>query len=419
MRIGYVCHTYLVDFHYKTLQAKTLSKETFFSVVKHNLEVLQKQMEYNVEQDIQFQRITSDLIPFASSPLCPLDWKVEFVETLQSIGSYIFRHGLRVSMHPGQYTILNSPIDKVVKQSIAELQYHADLLDTLGLDSTHKIVLHLGGMYGDKTMAIQRFCRRFARLSESVKRRLILENDDLHYSLEDVMFVHKKINIPIVFDILHHQICPSYPDLSLSEILRMVHQTWKQGDGVPKLHYSEQARMKRIGVHARTIHAEPFSAFIHQLQETKLDFDIMLEVRDKNLSVLKAKDLLNPCKMAALETTWASYKYEVLAREPLIYQAIRELLKDKNQCPIFPFYFLLENALQSIMTKNHFNNAFSHMMGYLSNQATAIEKMKYTQIIESPEDNPEQLNKALMWLYRKAEKYQVKYLLQQTIFLHL
>lgn len=145
MRIGYVCHTYLVDFHYKTLHAKTLSKETFLSIVKHNLEVLQKQMEYNVEHDISFQRITSELIPFASSSLCPIDWKLEFAETLQSIGAFILQHRIRVSMHPGQYTILNSPVDKVTKQSIAELQYHADLLDCLGLDSTHKIVLHLGG----------------------------------------------------------------------------------------------------------------------------------------------------------------------------------------------------------------------------------------------------------------------------------
>lgn len=419
MRIGYVCHTYLVDFHYKTIHAKTLSMESFRSVVQHNLETLKKQMEYNVEQKIHFQRITSDLIPFASSPLCPLDWKREFADTFQAIGAFILHHGIRVSMHPGQYTILNSPIDKVVKQSIAELEYHAEVLDLLGLDSTHKIVLHLGGMYGDKTMAIQRFCRRYTRLPEAVKRRLILENDDLHYSLEDVMLVHKKIKVPIVFDLLHHQICPSFPDLSMGEVLQMVHQTWKQEDGVPKLHYSEQARMKRIGVHARTIHAEPFTAFVKQLQETKLDFDLMLEVRDKNLSVLKAKDLLSPCKMAALETTWAKYKYEVLAREPHIYQAIRELLQDKTLCPIFPFYFMLEQALQSIITRGHFNNAFSHMMGYVSNQATALEKMKYTQIIDSPEDHPEQFSKALTWLHRLAEKYQAKYLLQQTIFLNL
>lgn len=419
MRIGYVCHTYLVDFHYKTLHAKTLSKETFLSIVKHNLEVLQKQMEYNVEHDISFQRITSELIPFASSSLCPIDWKLEFAETLQSIGAFILQHRIRVSMHPGQYTILNSPVDKVTKQSIAELQYHADLLDCLGLDSTHKIVLHLGGMYGDKTTAIQRFCRRYARLPQNVKRRLVLENDDLHYSLEDVMFVHQKVKIPIVFDNLHHQICPSYTDLSLVEVLQMVHHTWKQEDGVPKIHYSEQARMKRIGVHARTIHAEPFTALIKQLQKTNLDFDVMIEVKDKNLSVLKAKDLLSPCKMAALETTWSKYKYEVLAREPNIYQAIRELLQDKSQCPIFPFYILLENALESVMTKGHFNNAFSHMMGYLSNQATTMEKMKCNQIIEAPGDHPEQLRKALTWLHRLSEKYQAKYLLQQTIFLNL
>ena len=81
-------------------------------------------------------------------------------------------------MHPDQFVLINSPSEEIFEKSIRDLIYHEEVLSLLGLDSTHKIQIHVGGMYGDKTTAIERFVKRFEALPERIKKRLVIENDD-------------------------------------------------------------------------------------------------------------------------------------------------------------------------------------------------------------------------------------------------
>jgi UV DNA damage endonuclease len=419
MRIGYVCLTYVAPIHYKTIQARSLTNQTLEEVIRHNLQTLESQMLYNLEQGITFQRISSDLIPFSTSPIHTLDWKTRFVEEFRRIGRTIKEANIRVSMHPGQYSVLNSPIDHVVHNAILDLEYHADVLDLLGLDETHKIIIHVGGVYNDKQEAIKRFIKRYHELSLAIKRRLILEHDDVHYTLEDVMKIHQATGVPVVFDNLHHQIKPSFVEKNIPSILQMVHSTWKPMDGLPKMHYSEQAPNKRIGTHSRMIHLDSFLSFVELIQTSGVDFDLMLEVKDKNLSALKAMYVLHPNPIHVLEKQWAHFKYEVLAHHPGIYQRIRVLLQDKNTYPVNEFYHLLEEALETSISKPHFNNALSHMFGYVKEDASNLEKSKYEDYISNTDPSIQSIEKAIQWMYRLALKYEVKYLIESSIFLGL
>ena len=191
-------------------------------------------------------------------------------------------------MHPDQFVIINALKDDVVEASIRELEYHCTVLDEMELDGTAKIQIHLGGVYGDKSSAIDRFIARYNALSTSLKRRLVIENDDRSYSLEDCLSVYQKIGIPILFDAFHHQCL--HNGETLRQGLELSASTWQESDGIPMVDYSSQQRGQRSGSHAKTLNTASFKKF---LQETRgLDFDLMLEIKDKETSALKGLKIL-------------------------------------------------------------------------------------------------------------------------------
>jgi UV DNA damage endonuclease len=158
----------------------------------------------------------------------------------------------------------------------------------MALDSTAKIQIHVGGVYGDKRSATNRFIERYSFLSKSLKSRLVIENDDRSYRLEDCLSVHEKIGIPILFDTFHHQ-CLNNGE-TLRQGLQLSGSTWKESDGIPMVDYSSQQRGQRPGSHAKTLNRASFKKFIH---ETKgVDFDLMLEIKDKETSAFKALKIL-------------------------------------------------------------------------------------------------------------------------------
>jgi UV DNA damage endonuclease len=191
-------------------------------------------------------------------------------------------------MHPDQFVVINSPKDDVVERSVWELEYHCTVLDEMALDSTAKIQIHVGGVYGDKRSATNRFIERYSFLSRSLKSRLVIENDDRSYSFEDCLSVYEKIGIPILFDAFHHQ-CLNNGE-TLRQGLQLSGSTWRKSDGIPMVDYSSQQGGQRPGSHAKTLNRALFKKF---LLETKgLDFDLMLEIKDKETSAFKALEIL-------------------------------------------------------------------------------------------------------------------------------
>jgi UV DNA damage endonuclease len=286
MRIGYACLTVGVDdTTIRTCRMASATEERLSEIVSSNLTALNRILDYNAQNQIRLFRISSDIIPFASKATIVFPWQTLFVKELQALGKKARENDIRLSMHPGQYTVLNSPHDAVVLNAIRDLGYHCAFLDALKMDATNKIILHIGGIYGDKAAAIERFKKQYKKLNARIKKRLIIENDDTCYNAEEVLSIGEELSIPVVFDTLHHEINPSPKRRSVISWITACGKTWKKQDGDQKIHYSQQAKDKRPGSHSETIELPVFLEFYKTLPSRKLD--IMLEVKDKNISALK------------------------------------------------------------------------------------------------------------------------------------
>ncbi|MFW9950658.1 MAG: UV DNA damage repair endonuclease UvsE [Candidatus Thorarchaeota archaeon] len=288
MKIGYPCINLTLNCRSShTFRLKNYSKHKLIETISGNLECLNKILDFNLKNKIQFFRITSDLIPFGSHPVIDVDWQKIFKSKFISIGTFIINNKMRITMHPGQYTVLNSNNIDVYNKSIEDLKYHVDVLDLLGLDASAKVQIHVGGIYGNKEKSLNRFIERYRNLDGRLKKRLIVENDDKNYNLDDCLVINRATKIPIVFDVYHDECYTSKG--SLEEKLLNVKKTWNENDGLPIVHYSSENPLKGRGSHAESIHIAHFKEFLRKSKN--VDFDIMLEIKDKEKSAFKAIEL--------------------------------------------------------------------------------------------------------------------------------
>jgi UV DNA damage endonuclease len=187
-------------------------------------------------------------------------------------------------MHPDQFIVVNTPREDVFKRSVAEITYHAEVFDLMKLDTTAKIQLHVGGVYNNKSKSIKRFIDRYKCLDSAIKRRLVIENDEKSYSIQDCLQIHNKTNIPILFDYFHHSLLNNHE--SLSHVLEICKKTWMKKDGIPMVDYSSQKPNMTRGAHAEHLDQSDFTRFL--LQSQPYDFDLMLEIKNKERSTLQA-----------------------------------------------------------------------------------------------------------------------------------
>jgi UV DNA damage endonuclease len=285
MRIGYPCINLSIGCTAsRTFRLASYSEERMRNTVDGNLVCLEKILAYNALHGMLFFRITSDLVPFASHPVCTFPWSEVFADEFEKIGDFIRSSRLRISMHPDQFVLLNAQDNGVLQRSIADLEYQVQVLDLLGLDSSAKVQVHVGGIYGDKQAAIERFARQYDRLDAAIQDRLVIENDERLYSLGDCLAVHERTGVPVIADAFHHSILNNGE--RFTSLLPPVRKTWKTRDGIPMVDYSSQEPGKRVGAHAMHIVEGDFRRF---LKETlPADFDIMLEIKDKEKSALAA-----------------------------------------------------------------------------------------------------------------------------------
>lgn len=416
MRIGYACLTVGVqNTGLRSCVLKNANETHLKELIEHNIKALKNIVEYNIANGIQLFRISSDLIPFASSPVNTLNWPDLFESELRAIGQQILTSGMRVSMHPGQYTVLNSPDTHVVNRAVEDLNYHARLLDSLGVDDTHKIILHIGGVYKNKKLATENFAAGYRDLPPRVKNRLVIENDDKSYHIQDVLDIGTNLKIPVIYDNLHNLIHCSDSQKSDAYWIAQCAQTWQTKDGPQKIHYSQQDPQKKSGSHSRSIQIDAFMDFRDRLP-TQL-IDIMLEVKDKNLSAVKCINCTTQTKkIMVLESEWALYKYTVLEHSPTVYMQIRNLLKNKKSYPAVEFYHLLEDALQSTAHPGSALNAALHVWGYFKSQASEREKTKMLNLFEGYRHGTKTLSNLKSSLWKLALSYRQDYLLQSYYF---
>lgn len=417
MSIGYACLTVGVpNTNQRTCMLKNVSEIKLAEIIKHNLSSLENIIDYNIKNKIKLFRISSDLIPFGSSPVNSLPWWDVFDSEFIKIGEKIKESGMRVSMHPGQYTVLNSPNEEVVKKAYQDLNYHAQILNSLGLGAENKIVLHIGGIYNDKKQAINRFITNYHGLPGRVKERLVIENDDKSYNIFDALEISDILSIPVIFDNLHNLINPC--DKQKSEIywINQCRNTWKAKDGHQKIHYSQQDPQKKPGSHSQSIQINKFIDFYNSLE--RKDIDIMLEVKDKNHSAVKCINCTTEDKkIEFLELEWSRYKYKVLENSPMCYAEIRKLLRIKKDYPAVAFYNLIEEAMQTEGTIGNSINAALHVWGYFKDTESDQEKSSFLKSIDEYEQGKISIRTVKNNLWKMAVKYQQSYLLDSYYFL--
>ena len=285
-RLGFVASVLSEDLTTsRTCRLRNASAERLRELTAQNLSALEQVLTFLDRRRIRLYRITSNLVPFASHPVNSTRWWEESADPLRRLGDRIRTLGIRVSTHPGQYTVLNSPAEAVVRAATAELVYHARLLDVLGTDTSCRIVLHIGGLYGGSEQdAIDRFCRSANGLPEEVRRRLVIENDDRLFDADEVLVASRATGMPVVFDWLHHLANPCARPIE--RVLPEIFATWKERDGRPKVHLSSQAKGAPAGAHADYVDPADMLAF---MAVAPGPFDCMLEAKQKDRAVLRLR----------------------------------------------------------------------------------------------------------------------------------
>ncbi|WP_261178317.1 UV DNA damage repair endonuclease UvsE [Anaerobacillus sp. CMMVII] len=251
----------------------------------YNLESVKTILKWNKENNINFFRVSSDIVPFGSHEILDWDWWMdEDVLSLTSeIKTFQRKHGMRLTVHPGQYTIINSPNEKVVENAFRDLEYHYKFINLMGGTD---MVIHVGGVYGDKTEAKKRYIENYKKLSPEIRSILILENDDKSFHVKDVLEINEEIGVPVCFDIHHHR-CNPYEEESLGGLLDRVIKTW-ENLRLPKMHISSGKNSKTDASHHDFILREDYDSFIELLGER--DADLMFEAKQKELAVLRIRD---------------------------------------------------------------------------------------------------------------------------------
>jgi len=286
MNLGYACIN--MSMGKKVTTNRTMVKRTFNAkgldyvseLALLNAKDIIKILEWNRMNGIKFFRLSSALIPWGDNiDITQLKDYKEIKSELKKAGDFAKYWGIRITSHPGPFNVLVSPNESVVLKTIADLELHGKVFDMMGLSKTpyNKINIHCNGVYGDKIAAMDRFCKNFKRLSNSVRSRLTIENDDKAsmYSVCDLMYIHERIGIPIVFDYHHYKFCSGV--LTEDEALEVAASTWPRGI-TPVVHYSESKEGSKPQAH---------SDYIKSLPNTYgINVDIMVEAKAKELAIL-------------------------------------------------------------------------------------------------------------------------------------
>ena len=292
MNLGYACIN--MSMGKKVTTNRSMVKRTFEArgldyvseLTLLNSRDIIKILEWNRLNGIKLFRLSSELIPWGDGlDLTQLKDYKEIKFELKRAGDFAKFWGMRINSHPGPFNVLPSPNESVIQKTIADLELHGKIFDMMGLSKTpyNNINIHCNGVYGDKKSAMDRFIQNFKKLSPSVRKRLTLENDDKAsmYSVKDLMYIHERTGIPIVFDYHHHQFCTG--GLTEEEALKLAATTWPEGI-TPEVHYSESKALHENNPKEKP---QAHSTYINELPNTYgMDVDIMVEAKGKELAIL-------------------------------------------------------------------------------------------------------------------------------------
>lgn len=235
IRLGLCCIFQNADIRFRSRQAGHMLKlsrdeqlERLSITILHNASSLVQALSYCAEHGIGSFRVNSGFLPLKSHP--QLTYRLDELPDAPLIGelldlarSFSEKHNIRRTFHPDQFTLLSSPFDHVIRQSLAELDYHAELSERIGADV---ITLHGGGAYGDKVSALARLADNIEQLPVQIRSRIALENDDRTYTPQDLLPVCERTRVPLIYDVHHHRCLAD--ELPIEEATRRALATWNR-----------------------------------------------------------------------------------------------------------------------------------------------------------------------------------------------
>lgn len=294
IQLGFACiNTELREkdiFCSRTTRQKTVNDkgvEFVKELIKKNVRDLKTHVEWNYQNGIRFMRISSNLLPHYTNPNTER-YDIEFIrKDLEEIGRLARLYKQRLTFHPDQFNILTSKREDVFIKTRNDLKMHANLFDMMGMDQNSVMIIHIGGIYDSKQEAIERFINNFNRLDENIKRRLVIENCEKCYNIEDLLYISNIVNAPVVFD-THHFSCYNILKKKLEKeakyYMPYVLETWKRKNIKPKFHISEQRPDCRIGAHSDYVEIIP-NYLLEIPEKYGMDIDIVIEAKQKEQSV--------------------------------------------------------------------------------------------------------------------------------------
>jgi UV DNA damage endonuclease len=301
VRLGYACINLTLQGEkggprFRNLTVKRLEplspqerRAHLYQVARSNLKAVSAILRWNAAHDIQLYRLTSDLIPLVTHPVAAdWDWQFDLAEAFADVAAVAAKAGARLTFHPGQYTVLNARERPIVEQSMVVLAHQARMLELLKAGPDSGLVLHVGGAYGDKEAAAQRFAEHFRELPPAVAGRIWVENDDTTWDTAEAFAVAQAVGRPMVLDIHHHRVLRADDWLPW---LQQILPAW--GDVRPKVHFSSPKDEQRPRDHAAFIDPGDFRVFLERIAD--IDLDVMLECKAKDQALLQLRrDLEGP-----------------------------------------------------------------------------------------------------------------------------
>lgn len=290
IRLGYACISKTLSnvttsstITYTTFQ-KDKDYKKIDTVIKSNLNALKEILTYNIKNNIHFFRLSSKLIPLATKSDVIFDYIDPYKDYYNSIAKIIKDNKLRIDFHPDEFCVLNSTKSEVVKNSIAILEYHYNLLKALEIKNKI-LVLHIGGNTFGKKNSISRFINNFNTLSKDIQESIAIENDDKIFNISDCVYISKKLNVPVILD-YHHHIC-NHDELDINDYLKDILSSWH--NTTPKMHFSspKNKTKKDFRSHNDYINVDDFINFIDLLKPFNHDVDIMIEAKAKDEALFR------------------------------------------------------------------------------------------------------------------------------------
>lgn len=294
-RIGYACINTSIEENFKDCRLNSIySKGIPFlkDIIINNLNLTADTIRWNIDNNILMYRATSKLIPFSTHEDILRDFSFRWNEDpdilncLHKIKALVVNNNVRLTMHPDQFTVLNSPNEDIVRRAIINLEYHKEILEDMGGSD---LIIHTGGVYGDKDAAINRFISTYNSLNKDIRKYLRLENDDVSYDLDDVISISNSCGIPVLLDIHHHN-CKNKGEFNIAPLIPQIVSSWSNTAIIPKCHISSGLTSFMDKRHDEFISPSDFYAFCDLVKD--ITVDLMVEAKGKEQAVLQLKKLL-------------------------------------------------------------------------------------------------------------------------------